>query len=66
MDNSLSKYHVDRYVDGRMGENRDKRKEYYIRLCLADSVLLNVLGEDSTKKLVQQVGKLVPVKISSK
>jgi hypothetical protein len=27
-DNSLSRYHSDRYVEGRMGETREKGKEY--------------------------------------
>jgi hypothetical protein len=47
-------------------EKLERRERSMIQLCLADSVLLNVLGEDSTKKLWDKYGKLIPVKISGK
>jgi hypothetical protein len=34
----------------------ERRERIMIRLCLADSVFLNVSGEDSTKKLWDKLG----------
>jgi hypothetical protein len=45
-------------------EKLERKARSMIRLCLADSMLLNVLSEDSTKKL--WVGKLIPAEISGK
>jgi hypothetical protein len=39
-------------------EKLERRARSTIRLCLADSVLLNVLGEDSAKKLRDKLGSL--------
>jgi hypothetical protein len=39
-------------------EKLERRERSMIRLCLADSVLLNVSGEDSTKKLWDKLGSL--------
>jgi hypothetical protein len=39
-------------------EKLEIRAMIMIQLCLADSVLLNVLGEDSTKKLWDKLGSL--------
>ena len=36
----------------------DRKVRITIRLCLSDSVLLNVSGEDSTKKLWEKLGNL--------
>jgi hypothetical protein len=39
MGSSLSKYHFDKYVEGRMGETREKGKEYELTLsCRFDIV----------------------------
>jgi hypothetical protein len=40
------------------GEKLERRVRSTIRLCFADSVLLNVSGEDSTKKLWDKLGSL--------
>jgi hypothetical protein len=39
-------------------EKLERKARSMIQLCLADSVLLNVLGEDSTKKLWDKLGIL--------
>jgi hypothetical protein len=39
-------------------EKLERRERSMIRNCLADSVLLNVSGEDSTKKLWDKLGSL--------
>jgi hypothetical protein len=39
-------------------EKLERRERSMIQLCLADSVLLNVSGEDSTKKLWDKLGSL--------
>lgn len=39
-------------------EKLDRKARSMIRLCLLDSVLLNVSGEDSTKKLWEKLGNL--------
>jgi hypothetical protein len=39
-------------------EKLERRERRTIRLCLADSVLLNVLGEDLAKKLWDKLGSL--------
>ena len=39
-------------------EKLDRKVRNMIRLCLLDSVLLNVSGEDSTKKLWEKLGNL--------
>jgi hypothetical protein len=39
-------------------EKLERRERSMIRLCLADSVLLNVLDEDLTKKLRDKLGSL--------
>ena len=39
-------------------EKLDRKARSMIRLCLSDSVLLNVFGEDSTKKLWEKLGNL--------
>jgi hypothetical protein len=39
-------------------EKLERRERSTIQLCLADSVLLNVSGEDSTKKLWDKLGSL--------
>ena len=57
MDNNLSRYHVDRYVNKIMGK-LERRTRIMIQLCLADLVLLNVLGEDLAKKLWDKMGIL--------
>ena len=36
----------------------DRKERSTIRLCLSDSILLNVSGEDSTKKLWDKLGNL--------
>jgi hypothetical protein len=47
-------------------EKLERRERSTIRLCLADLILLNVSGEDSTKKLWDKLGRFVPVKIPGK
>jgi hypothetical protein len=47
-------------------EKLERRERSMIQLCLVNLVLLNVSGEDSTRKIVGQVGKLVPVEILGK
>jgi hypothetical protein len=39
-------------------EKLERRERSMIQLCLADSVLLNVLGENSAKKLWDKLGSL--------
>ena len=39
-------------------EKLDRKARSTIRLCLSDSVLLNVSGEDSAKKLWEKLGNL--------
>ena len=39
-------------------EKLDRKVRSTIRLCLSDSVLLNVSGEDSAKKLWEKLGNL--------
>ena len=39
-------------------EKLDRKAKSMIRLCLSDSVLLNVSGEDSAKKLWEKLGNL--------
>jgi hypothetical protein len=39
-------------------EKLERRARSMIRLCLADSILLNVSGEDSTKKMWDKLGIL--------
>jgi hypothetical protein len=39
-------------------EKLERRERITIQLCLVDSMLLNVSGEDSTKKLWDKVGSL--------
>jgi hypothetical protein len=39
-------------------EKLERRAKSMIRLCLVDSILLNVLGEDSVKKLWDKLGSL--------
>jgi hypothetical protein len=43
-------------------EKLKRRARSMIRLCLADSVLLNVSGEDSSKKLWDKLGSLYQLK----
>jgi hypothetical protein len=43
-------------------EKLERRERSMIRLCLADLVLLNVLGEDSSKKLWDKLGSLYQLK----
>jgi hypothetical protein len=43
MVNILSRYHSDRYADGRMGENQEKGKEYDSTLsCIFDIIMSQV------------------------
>ena len=42
-------------------EKLDRKVRSMIHLCLLDSVLLNVSGEDSAKKLWEKLGKTVKV-----
>ena len=39
-------------------EKLDRKARIMIHLCLSDSVLLNVYGEDSVKMLWEKLGKL--------
>ena len=39
-------------------EKLDRKARSTIRLCLSDSVLLNISGEDSAKKLWEKLGNL--------
>jgi hypothetical protein len=43
-------------------EKLERRERSTIRLCLADLVLLNVSGEDLTKKLWDKLGSLYQLK----
>jgi hypothetical protein len=61
MENGLSRYPTDMHV-GRKWEKLKRRARSTIRICLADSVLLNVSGEYSTKKLLDNKGRLYKLK----
>jgi hypothetical protein len=40
-------------------EDLDVKALSTIRLCLADKVLFNIVGEDTTSRLMEQVGKSI-------
>ena len=44
----------------------ERKARSTIRLCLSDSVLVNVFGEDTAKEAVGQAGKFVSVKVPGK
>ena len=47
-------------------EKLDRRARSTIRLCLADSVLLNVSGESTAKELWDKLGEFVSIKVPGK
>jgi hypothetical protein len=55
MGNSLSRYHVDRYVDERMGETQEKAKDYNFTLsCRGITTLgLNLIDQYLMKRPTQ-------------